>query len=121
MTMRGFVRGILLAEAFAVATYALGWWTVPVIAAVWALISRDRRAPSLTALCAAGGWATLLLLDAAKGPVGNMASRLGGVMGIPPAMLYAVTLLFPALLAWTAATIVSRAASPSSGPQAASS
>ena len=123
MTLRNLVKAVLLAEAFAVATYALGWWTVPVIAAAWALISRDKRAPRFTALCAMGGWGTLLLLDAAKGPVGNMAVRLGGVMGVPAAGLYAITLLFPALLAWCAAALVSvrSPVSPGSVPSASSS
>lgn len=104
MTSARIVRAILLAEAFAVATYAFGWWTVPLIAAVWALLSR-RGVALFTALCAAGGWATLLVLDAAKGPVGNMATRLGGVMGLPPVLLYVLTLVFPALLAFSAAAL----------------
>lgn len=103
MTIRILVKGVLLAEAFAVATHALGWWTVPLIAAAWALADRAPIVGRFTALCAAGGWGTLLLLDAAKGPVGNMAARLGGVMGVPAVLLYALTLLFPALLAWSAA------------------
>jgi hypothetical protein len=105
--MRNFVRIILLAELFAVATYALGWWTVPVIAALWALVSRDSNRAIIAGVCAAGGWASLLLLDAAKGPVGTMASTLGGVMGVPGFVLLILTLVFPALVAWCAASVVS--------------
>ena len=47
----------------------------------------------------------LLLIDAARGPVGEVAARLGGVMGLPPAALVVCTLLFPALLAWSASSI----------------
>lgn len=105
MSLRNVVKAVLLAELFAVATYALGWWTVPLIAALWALMSHDENVARYTALCAVAGWTTLLLLDAAKGPVANMAARLGGVMGIPSVLLYVLTLLFPALLAWSAAKL----------------
>lgn len=105
--MRNLVRFVLLAELFAVATYALGWWTVPVIAALWAVVSRDSNRAIIAGLCAAGGWASLLLLDAAKGPVGTMASALGGVMGVPAVALLILTLVFPALVAWCAASVVS--------------
>ena len=103
--MKTFVKIVLLAELFAVATYALGWWTVPIVAAGWAIKSSDAKPARMAAICAAGGWATLLLLDAAKGPVGTMASKLGGVMGVPGFVLLVLTLVFPALLAWSAATL----------------
>lgn len=105
--MRTFVKGVLLAELFAVATYALGWWTVPLVAAIWGFVSRDAKPALIAALCAAGGWATLLLLDVVKGPVDTMATRLGGVMGVPAFVLLLLTLIFPALLAWSAAALVS--------------
>ena len=104
--MRSFVKMVLLAEAFAVATYGLGWWTVPVVAALYALVSVERNRVLIAGLCAAGGWATLFLLDVAKGPVGSMGAKLGGVMSLPPLALYAATLLFPAVIAWCAATLV---------------
>ena len=100
-----FVKVVLLAEAFAVATFGLGWWTVPIIAALYALASTNPGRARTAGLCALGGWATLLLLDAAKGPVGAMATRLGGVMGLPGVVLLLLTLIFPALLAWSAATL----------------
>ena len=104
--MRSLVKVVLVAELFAVATYALGWWTVPLIAALWALLSRDDKPARLAALCAALGWGTLLLLDSVKGPVAEMATRVGGVMRIPAFVLILLTLIFPALLAWSAAALV---------------
>lgn len=104
--MGRLARVVLLAEAFAVATYAAGWWSVPIIAIAWALFSKDANRARFAALCAAGGWATLLLLDVAKGPVAAMGLRLGGVMGVPSVVLFLATLLFPALLAWSAAMLV---------------
>lgn len=106
--MNRFVRYVLLAEAFAVATFGLGWWTVPVVAALWGFFSKDPGRTRNVALAAAGGWATLLVLDAVRGPIDVMARQLGEVMSLPPFVLYVVTLLFPALLAWAAATIVRR-------------
>jgi hypothetical protein len=55
----------------------------------------------------------LLLFDAAKGPVAVMGTKLGGVMGVHPAVLYIATLLFPALMAWSAATLVPAMRAPS--------
>src|SRR4029079_210024 len=100
------IKGILLAEAFAVATFALGWWTVPLIAAVYSLISNNPRRARTAAICALAGWATLLALDTVKGPVASMASRLGGVMGVPSIVLVILTLVFPAALAWSAAALM---------------
>lgn len=104
--LRAVVKAVLLAEAFAVATFGMGWWAVPIVAAFYAAASKRRHPARFAALCAAGGWAALLLLDFAKGPVLNMAAKLGGVMGIPAPALLILTLLFPALLAWCAAALV---------------
>ena len=106
--MNAIVKYVLLAEGFAVATFALGWWTVPVVAALWTLFTKGREVPIYVAIAAAGGWASLLVLDAVRGPVGRMAEQLGAVMGLPAWLLYVVTMLFPALLAWSAAAIVRR-------------
>jgi hypothetical protein len=104
--LRSVVKFVLIAEAFSVATYALGWWTVPLLALACGLIIHLDRKPVIYAtLCATAGWLMLLLLDAARGPLGEVASRFGGVMGFPPAALVVSTLLFPALLAWSASSI----------------
>lgn len=104
--MRNFVKLVLLAEAFAVTTFGLGWWSVPLVAAAWGVLSRDSRRAEIAALCAMAGWATLLVLDAVRGSVGVMATQLGAVMTLHPLVLYAATLILPALLAWSAATLV---------------
>jgi len=100
------VRFLLLTEGFAVATFAVGWWGVAVLALFWALVTESIRRPvRFATICAAAGWGSLLLLDAVRGPIGELASRFGGVMGVPPVALIAITLIFPALLAWSAASI----------------
>ena len=100
------VKFVLVAEAFAVATYALGWWAVPLVALVCGLVIRPEGSPVLfPTVGASAGWLTLLLIDAARGPLGEVATRFGGVVGFPPVALVVITLLFPALLAWSAAFI----------------
>jgi hypothetical protein len=104
--LRAAVKFVLIAEAFSVATYALGWWAVPLVALLCGLTINPHGKPVVYAtLGAAAGWLMLLLLDAARGPLGEVASRFGGVMGFPPAALVVTTLLFPALLAWSASSI----------------
>jgi hypothetical protein len=100
------VKFILLAEAFAVTTYGLGWWSVPLVAAAWGLASRSPGKATFAGLAAMGGWLSLLLLDVARGPVATMGAQLAGVMHLPAAALYALTLIFPALLAWCAAALM---------------
>ena len=104
--MPPWVKYVLLAEAFAVTTFGIGWWSVPIVAALWGMFSTDEHRARNAALCAMGGWATLLVLDIVRGPVATMATQLGGVMGVPGFVLILLTLLFPALLAWSAATLV---------------
>ncbi|MEO7368422.1 MAG: hypothetical protein ABIZ36_10715 [Gemmatimonadaceae bacterium] len=87
-------------------TFGVGWWSVPLVAAAWGLVSRSERKAMFAALAALGGWTTLLMLDVARGPVATMGAQLGGVMNLPAVGLYAFTLIFPALLAWCAATLV---------------
>lgn len=113
MSFRAFVKFVLLAEAFAVTTFGLGWWSVPLVAAAWGLASQSPRKAMFAAFAALGGWTSLLLLDIARGPVATMGTQLGGVMKLPAFALYALTLIFPALLAWCAATLMPAVRKPS--------
>ncbi len=106
--MNAFVKYLLLAEGFAVTTYGLGWWSVPIVAAMWSFFSKDAHRVRDAAIAAAAGWASLLLLDIWRGPVSTMADQLGALMGLPPFLLYLLTLLFPAVLAWCAGVIARR-------------
>ena len=114
--MNPFVKYLLLSEGFAVTTYGTGWWSVAVVAALWGLFSTDPHRARNAAIAAAGGWGTLLLLDVARGPVSTMATQLGDLMGVPSVVLYLLTLLFPALIAWSAATLFRRPALPARDP-----
>lgn len=104
--LKAIVKFLILTEAFAIVTFAGGWSGVPVVAFVWALLVGPRGRPVLFAtICSATAWATLLILDFVRGPLAEVASRVGSVMGVPPVTLYAITLLFAAILAWSASTI----------------
>jgi hypothetical protein len=106
MMLRAVVKFLLLSEAFAVATYAVGWWAIPLVALACGLAMNPEGRPIYySTICAAAGWLSLLLLDAARGPLGELAARFGGVMGFPPVALIVTTLIFPALLAWSASSV----------------
>ena len=93
----------------AATTVAGGWWTIPLLAAVWMrVLRRDDATASICGLGAASGWALLLAWDAAHGPVGTVARRVGGVFLLPSWGFVGLTLLFAALLAMTAAAAASR-------------
>ena len=94
----------VFALCVAAATAVGGWWTIPVLAAVWVRVPpRDAATATLCALGAGSGWALLLAWDAAHGPVGAVARRVGGVFLLPGWGFVGLTLLFAALLAATAA------------------
>ena len=98
-------RFVIIALAMAVGTWLIGWTAVPVLALV-AGIARVR--PGLIAFAAALGWLLLFLIDAIAG-ITRLSAILGGVMGLPAPAIVAVTLAFPALLAWSAASVADAA------------
>jgi hypothetical protein len=112
----------LLAVAAAVATltWVVGWWGVVVAALIaGALLWRRRGAAWLVALAAMVGWSALIAVDMLGGRFSTLAASIAGVMGRPVPVLIVVTLLFGALLAWSAAVLgteagrLARAARPS--------
>jgi hypothetical protein len=104
--LRRIVKFILITEAFATLTFGFGWWMVPAFAFVLGVaLDRKSRPVAYAMWGAAAGWLTLLLLDAARGPIGILATRFGGVMRVPGPLILIITLLFPALLAWSASAI----------------
>ena len=106
--------------AVAVLTWLLGWWGVVVAALIaGAVLWQRRSAPWLVALAAVVAWAALIVVDTFGGRFSVLARSLAGVMRAPSAALLVVTLLFGALLAWSAAVVgseigrLARAKSPS--------
>jgi hypothetical protein len=99
-------RLVLLATAFAIGTWVLGWWAVPLIGAVYAAISSAQRSSAIVSGVAAMlGWGALLAIDASRGPIAALTAELAGILQLRPAGIYAVTLAYPGLLAITAAVV----------------
>ena len=112
----------LLATALAVAalTWLLGWWGVVVAALIAGVLLRRRPGAAwLVAFAAMVGWGALIVVDMLGGRFSTLAASISGVMRVPVPALLVVTLLFGALLAWSAAVVgneagrLARAADPS--------
>ncbi|MEP6572178.1 MAG: hypothetical protein ABJD11_05760 [Gemmatimonadota bacterium] len=104
------IRFMVLLGLNLMGTETLGWWPVPVIAALWAGLSPRFQAtgsPARNALtsaaAAAVSWAVLLGWGAVHGPAAGLARQLGEIMHVPVWGLLAINLLFPAALAGSAA------------------
>ena len=96
----------IVAAILVAATWVAGWWGVPLVAIVaGALLSTRRGIAGLTALAAVIAWSVLILVDGASGRFGALAGAVAGTLTLPAAALLTVTLLFAALLAWSAAAI----------------
>jgi len=102
---------LVAALAMVGSTCLAGWWGVPLAAFLIGALSLQRRGIAwLTALAAIVAWAALLLFDATSGRFGVLATAIGGVMRVPAAAVIVVTLLFAALLAWSATVVGSELA-----------
>jgi hypothetical protein len=102
MNTRVIVRLAMLGSAYAIGTFWLGWWSVPVIAILWGLIAAGTpRAVLHSVLAAAIAWTVLLLWTTLSGPLPTIANQLAGATGLHPAVLITVTVIFPAILAWS--------------------
>ncbi|HJR40761.1 MAG TPA: hypothetical protein VJ812_01645 [Gemmatimonadaceae bacterium] len=120
--MRTLLRILLLSLAFVVGTALIGWWTVPLLAALWGIIAHGvPRAGVLAGFAAMLGWAILLALAARAPAFEALATSIAGVVRVPPASLIAITLIFPALLAWSAARLTAVATTLVRGSGAAAS
>lgn len=97
----------LLATALGVATltWLLGWWGVVIAALVAGVVLQRRGAAWLVALAAVVAWGALLAVDTLGGRFPSLATSIAGVLRVPLVALLVVTLLFAALLAWSAAVL----------------
>jgi hypothetical protein len=104
--MRAAVRLIVFAALVAVGTVLGGWWTVPLLAALWVrLLPTGRGIRRTTALGGALGWGAILGWSARHGPVPAVATRMSAALDLPPWGFAAASLIFPALLAAAAADL----------------
>ena len=101
---------LAVSAMMAALTWLLGWWGVPIVAAMVGYVHfRQGGGGWRVALAGAVAWGALLLVNATAGSVGAVARTVAGVVGAPPVALVLLTLAFPALLAWSAATVVAGA------------
>ena len=90
----------------AVGTAVVGWWIVPILAALWMrVLPSDRSAVATTTVGAAAGWLILVGAMALQGPVPAVAAMCSAVLGLPRWGFPLVTVLFPAMLAGSAAVL----------------
>jgi hypothetical protein len=83
-------------------TWVLGWWAIPLVALIAGFA---RSGAGITSAASATAWLILLLVDVAGGSIGRIAELLAGVMGLPAAALFVITIALPALLGWSAASL----------------
>jgi hypothetical protein len=104
--MRQALRLAILAAAFALGTWVFGWLAVPGVAVAWGIIARSRARPAIEAsLASVIAWTGLFVSDALRGPVLMVGKGIGSAIGVSGAMLLLLSLVFAALLAWSAAVV----------------
>jgi len=100
-----FLMVLLLAAMVAAGTLLVGWWTVPVIAAAYALLRRSAVAPREAMVGALLGWTLLLVRQMQQPSFTTLLDRLGGIFPLPGIGVAGLALLLAVLLAWSAARV----------------
>jgi hypothetical protein len=103
--MRGAKRFVLAACIFALATWALPWPVIPIVAALMVLAAPRAVTPLMLACAAGTAWAGILAWTAFSAPLGILAAELGGIVHLPGAALVTLTVALAAGLAWGGAEI----------------
>lgn len=104
--MRSTLQVLLLVPAFLLGTVGFGWVSVALLGFVWGALNKsDRSVPFTCAASAAVGWGLLLAWTAVQGPVAELALKLGAVVGVHGFVFIFATLVFPAILAGSAAGV----------------
>lgn len=99
---------VVLAAGFAAGSLVVGWWAVPLLAAVFGMVAPVRVRPVTSAVIAAVlAWGAWLAADASFPAFTRLASRLTGTVSAPLPVLIAVTLIHGAALAGGAAVLTS--------------
>lgn len=104
------VRILLLTVVFAAGTWFLGWWSVPLIAAVYSLTRPADSGPVRDAtIGAALSWAGMLAWHATNPAFGRLSTAIGGIFPVPAVVVMFIAVLFAAALAAAAARVAIRA------------
>jgi hypothetical protein len=96
---------VLLTSAMALGTAVFGWVAVPVLAFAYGVWQGPRKSGALAGGGALLGWIVLMVWNWTQGPLADLLSALGEIMGLPSGVLLLATALFPTLLAWSAAVV----------------
>src|SRR6185312_10422715 len=80
-------RFVLAACIFALATWALPWPVIPILAALMVLAAPRAFTPLMLACAAGTAWAGILAWTAFSAPLGILAAELGGIIHAPGAAL----------------------------------
>lgn len=99
------LRLLVVTMVIALGTVLVGWWVVPVVGAVYGVVVGGTERPGLLAATAGTlGWGGYLgLMALGDAPVAGFGRDLSASLGLPGGALLAATLVYPALLAGSAA------------------
>lgn len=87
--------------------FVQAWWSVALVAGLWALVRPGDRGLSLKAGVAGMlAWIVILLFASSTAAIGRVAEVAGTAMGVGPTALLVLMLAYPALLASSAAALV---------------
>jgi hypothetical protein len=101
------VRLLALSCVIAAATWVVGWWSVPLCGAAYAMLRRGAdhvvRDAAVAAMLA---WAALLAYQLAHPAFGRLAASAGAAIPVPAPVLMLVAVLFAGVLAGSAARLL---------------
>ena len=102
-----FLRLLIVAVVIALGTVLVGWWTVPIVGALYGLLTPGSKRPGLTAAGAGVvAWGGYLAIAAVTGsPIGAFGNQLAQAMQLPGWAPLTATMLFPAILAGSAGVL----------------
>ncbi len=103
--MRTLASLLGLTLALAAATAIAGWWTVPVVAALWTVLLPRPGAALYAAIAGVFAWGALLLWSAQSAPIGALDILLTKILGVPAGGPIVLTLAYAGLLAGSAAMV----------------
>ncbi len=98
---------MLLALVFGAGTWFLGWWSVPLIAALYSLTRPADSGPVRDATVGAAlAWGVMLAWHTTNPAFGRLSSAIGGIFPVPTVVVMFIAVLFAAALAAAAARVV---------------
>ena len=104
------LAGVVCASVVVVGAWLIGWWIVPIAALVASVLWWDRADVARDVMWGAvAGWTILLLIDSLHGRTWALARAAGGALFLPWGLLFPVTLVFAAGIAWSMATLAQAA------------